>query len=817
MTNHKWFIVAVILIFSAAFYSFAEETVVVGNIVDVETQQPIENANIYYKGTKIGTTSTSEGVFLLRTDNSVKATLIVSAVGYRQQKYQIEPGTQSGLQVEMQPKTTDLADIFVIPGENPALELMRRVREHRAANDFSGNDSLITSLSLTQRLFISHLPARHLSRLLADTIASRIVFSEDSLALMPVYQTERQLQICGNTTQTIGSPVTTAAGASEQDYELLLSSINQRPYNFYRQSVSILSHDFTSPLSTAGNSVYNYYLVDSLNAPKRYIVDFVPKNSYSYCLKGSLEIDSLTYAVMHIKAQIPRQSPVNYLTEFSVEQQFLEDKSLKSEELSATLEMSVKSDTSHLFPSVMLERSIAQKEESKVETSLHGVSSKKSETGNEEVRQAIEATNESLLFRIARMAAYIINTGNIPTGTMIDVGNVVEIMGGSSYEGFHFALPFTTNERLSKYVELSAYLAYGFGDRAYKGKGQVRVKLPTDRRQIIGAYYWDRYGPSDLSELYYRLRENDVFYADQDFAHMVFSGIRRQSNYTLSGTRRRELRIWTENEITDNIETQFQFLTGRMGYGDIMQILAQGPQSEIYQRIPSYRFTTVRAELRLGFHERKVDLFMKRIHVRNHYPVVHFMLEAGTYQTDLMERNRLYARASVLVRQTVSLGICGQLDYAAMAGMVFGRVPYPLLEHFVGNQSYTYDPYRFTLASQMEFAADRFLMTHLHWNMQGLMFNAIPYIQRLHLRELVEMKLAWGSLNYDHQSVVPFPATLGTLKVPYIEAGVGIGNILRIADIYAVFRLTHNSTAGNGSQPANGPFWGIRARFSLGL
>ena len=51
---------------------------------------------------------------------------------------------------------------------------------------------------------------------------------------------------------------------------------------------------------------------------------------------------------------------------------------------------------------------------------------------------------------------------------------------------------------------------------------------------------------------------------------------------------------------------------------------------------------------------------------------------------------------------------------------------------------------------------------------------------------------------------------MSSLRVPYVELGVGIGNILQVANVFAVFRLTHNTPADNAL-----PWWGIRVCFSF--
>ena len=84
----------------------AQETILIGDIVNEQTGEPIAGANIYYQGTHIGTASDEQGSFMLRTDLSRKRTLVISAVGYHTQRYPIEPGTMAGIQVALREKTS---------------------------------------------------------------------------------------------------------------------------------------------------------------------------------------------------------------------------------------------------------------------------------------------------------------------------------------------------------------------------------------------------------------------------------------------------------------------------------------------------------------------------------------------------------------------------------------------------------------------------------------------------------------------------------------------------------------------------------------
>ena len=192
----------------------------------------------------------------------------------------------------------------------------------------------------------------------------------------------------------------------------------------------------------------------------------------------------------------------------------------------------------------------------------------------------------------------------------------------------------------------------------------------------------------------------------------------------------------------------------------------------------------------------------------------------GSYQTLDMPSYRMYGNLQVMLRHDVNLGMGGRLNYLVQAGMIFGKVPYPLLHIFAANPSYTMDLYRFALINTYQYAADRYLSLHANWDGRGVLFNLIPGVRYLRLRELVTLKVAYGHMHNAHMSVLPIPTlptdapssykVLSAPTTPHVEMGVGVGNILRIGEVHAVFRLTdiRNPYA---------PWWGLRFRLSLGL
>lgn len=766
------------------------ETIVVGTVLDERTGQPIPNANVFYKGTDIGCATNGEGLFMVRTELDKKRTLIISAIGYKTQKYQIEPDQYAGIQVLMQEQNTLLQDIVVSPKDNPALGLMQRVREHRTENDISLNPTAHYDWTERKQLYISQIDQRHLRRALWKSLQSGMIMAEDSTYLLPLYQSIGTFSAtAGQFTQSI-PPQTQSLIFTPTDYSMLLGGID-RYLNFYRNTLTIFDKTFVSPLASYGNNHYQYYLYDSLQVAsgKHYIVHIRSKNPFEPSFNGEMTIDSASLSIRHIRLSVPREVTVNYLSSLQIEQTYTADNIVAQEDLSMFFDFAIKADTSRFFPTVLLTRH-SSSVNSRVEANLQPIAADTT---------AMDTLSHLPVIRVASFIAHIINTGNIPTGTWLEIGNIEEILHYTRYEGWHVGLPLTTNERLLKRVEFSAYIGYGFGDKALKGKGQIRALLPAERRNLLGAYYWDHYTYTDVSDLDRLQRGNTIFYGEQDFTHWLLNGIQRNTIPT-TAARQRELKIWTENDITDNIETYFAVKYGRMGYFDFSKPIQDHYIN--YHQMPSFRYTTLQARLRVGFAEQRIDRYMNRFHTRSRYPVLFFNLEGGGFRMDDMEDDDIYARVEMMVQQNVGLGMCGHLDYTLQGGFVFGKVPYPLLKHFTANQTYTFDQYRFTLMNPYQYAANRYLLAHLCWNMEGLLFNRIPGIRYLHLRELIEMKMAWGALDGDYPMKAPF--------VPYIEAGAGIGNILRLGDLYAVFRLTH-------FEDTSTPWWAIRFRIHLGL
>ena len=766
----------------------AQNTTIVGEIYDSQSGEPLPNVSVYIPGTQIGTTTTAEGVFLLRCDLERSARVTVSSIGYKTTHFKIEPGQSAGIDIPLQEKNTQLEDVFVLPGENMALPLLERVRRNNANVNVNANANVNVNVNenanqLTEtKLYLSDIEAKHLKRHLWQSLQAGMIAQSDSTYLLPLY---RQKTVNGvKESQTVMM--------AETDYEILLSGMDET-VNFYKNIIPIYNTSFLSPLAGDGNTFYRYYLVDSVATAqgKTYQVDFKTRNPYYKTFDGQMWIDSASATLVAIEANVPRQVSANYLHQMRIEQHFDSlSHGVSSEYRSMLLDFAIKADSSHFFPTVLIEHR-KRRTVSNVDV-------------NEDVDEGVDSlmakVADSPIMRTARFFAYVIQNAYIPTGTKVEIGNVSEIIHVNNQEQVRLGLPLRTSPTLWKNVCLEAYAAYGIGDHAWKGMGTVHWNMPTLRRNMLRLRYADEYVYSEVSDFDRLMRENAVWSPQMGITTAMIKGLYKGSYTYNSAVRNREIRLDWESDWTDHLETQTRVSIGRMGYGE---------PTRNYNAQPSFRYGKLSAVFRLSWNEKKVDLYCRRVHIYNHLPVLYLGGEIGSVHMDGEEGEHVYGKLNVMLRHHQPLGAGGQLDYMIEAGIILGAVPFPMLNIFDGNQSYAYDPYRFTLMHNYQYAADRYMLMHVDWNGGGCLFNLIPGIRVLRLRELVSFKMAYGGLSGKHNELLAFPdGRLNNLTTPYVEIGVGIGNILRIADLMSVWRLTHRDDPG-------APNWSMRFRFHI--
>ena len=741
-------------------------SIIVGTVFHAESGEPIEGANIYYQGTDIGTASDAQGSFVLHDEMTKPATLVISAIGYKTQRYKIAPGTSAGIEVSMKEKADLLGEVTIFPSNEEVKMLLKKVKDRRGDNDrFLGAPSTVA----TERTYlsISHLPSRFAARHLGD-----------SAAFLPLYWEQKTVMLEAALAKDISEIEQHAAILSETDYSALIHRNGN--LNFYQPNVHLLGHSFISPLAKSSTLYYRYYLADSIvvNGSKQYIIHFRAKNSFDPAFNGTMYIDATSYALCAIEADVPSHTNINGLAALNIKQTLAPDHTLLNEQVHATIDyLTIIRDSARQFPTIELAHELHA-----VQPDTVGQQHASDSIGTSVWMDSI--TNIPIL-KVASFFARVGTTGYIPTGSYVDFGHIAQILQVNEHETVHIGLPLATSPKLMKNIRLEASIGYGIRDRAWKGMGRASFNLPTPRRHILQVEYHDQYVYSEVDEMTHALRENAVGQLGMDFTAYAFEALYANPNHANSAVRQRQGSFRWEADWNNVLETTIYLKAGTQGYGSPLVG---------YNRMPFYTYSTIGALFRLGWQEKRIDGWFRRIHRGSKYPTLFIGFETGAWNEIDDTRFALYGKVDLLLKQNLSLGMAGQLDYAFSAGIRIGMLPPKQHYYFQGNQGYTYDPYRFTLMNNLQYASQRYLTLHLNWNGQGILFNHIPGIRYLHLRELAVFKLAYGD----------------ELTMPYVEIGCGIGNILRVGELYSIWRLTHRNDLTT-------PLWSLRFRIHLSL
>ena len=171
------------------------------------------------------------------------------------------------------------------------------------------------------------------------------------------------------------------------------------------------------------------------------------------------------------------------------------------------------------------------------------------------------------------------------------------------------------------------------------------------------------------------------------------------------------------------------------------------------------------------------------------------------------------------MEKRVFMSQLGYSDMVLEGAYTFGSAPYQLLTVHRANQTYAYQLNSYNLMNFQEFVSDHYATLLVDHHFNGLIFNRIPLLRKLKLRELLSMKVIYGGIRDQNNpdknpDLIKFPTASGTpttfslSKKPYIEGSVGIGNIFKVFRVDLVRRF-------NYKENPNISTWGVRARFKF--
>jgi len=805
----------------------AQSTGAEGFVLDDATGKPLPYVNIYFANTTIGTISDATGRFRIKTMRPVD-TLVFSEVGYRTVKLGMKKGIMFHLVVRMKKNNTTLNEVVIKPGENPAFHIIREVIRNRKKNDpdrlnrFSTETYTNISASLTN-INLSDVKSKMIKQLKKFLPKQK---NTTHLGFIPLYYSEK---LTSNYIDHKNHISESQLILHKENGLGMLKDFQITGYtnslsvvmNFYNNYVGLLGHNFVSPVGGLGRQFYKYYLSDSTRQNGRiiYTIKYVPKNKKDLAFRGKFTVIKGLWAIKHVDASLPQVSNINFLNRFNVsyDYQLLDDSIpfFKSNSIQATFNYNKLPDNnrtmlqldkttvySHIrFGNAALRPSPLEKKKSQIvlqpasDSLLYPYRKITSNMSSAHVLRAIDSINNVRWVKILNKTANMFATGYYNVGRF-DIGPFLNLIQYNKVEGLRLSFGGRTSVMFSPHYSFGMLAGYGFKDHKWKYNAYFSWKFNTPKRTLV------RFWVSRDLQLFgvyghiHLIKENMLSVGEDSFISAVF---KRAQNERRAMFFRAYFNF--EHEWRKGVTTMFKLEYDQIQDNQYVPFIQNGVN------IGQIRNQDITARLRLSWHEKTMDKFLRRYYLGTHYPIVNILGTVGRYEAGIFTGN--YFKVHMTVKHRFMAGI-PMIRYILETGALWGKVPFPLLEIHRGNESYGYSRFRFNLLNNATIASDRYFSLMGEVFMNGLILNRIPLVRSLNLRTVFSFKYLYSSLSNVHALVVKYPWDMHLPGNQYLEVGVGLDNIFRFLRVDYVYRLIPKRFPPM-------PKWGIRFKIDVDL
>lgn len=851
---YKKLILLFLLVFAAS-QSFAQ---LKGVITDSITHEPLMYISVYYEGKGVGGVSNANGEYQIETRKNWNE-VTFSSIGYRTKVIKLTPG-QKVLNVQMVPDDVMLTEVVVKPKKekyskknNPAVDFMRKVIEHKKAQKLEVNDYYQYDQYEKMKMSLNDITPEKLEK----GIYKKYSFLKDQIE---VSETTNSLilpiSIQETSSQTVfrkspESKKTIIKGMNSNGINEffstgdMLGTVLQDVFtnvNIYDDEIRLLQRRFTSPIAKEGLNFYKYYLMDTLTVDRDTCVHltFVPQNSQDFGFTGHLYVlkDS-TYAVKKCVMNLPKKTGVNFVNQLDIVQQYeqlpngnwvlMDDdmlvdlslvKSMGGLQVQRTTKYSnykfdpIEQRLFRLKGSVIKEADMLSKSD-EYWAEVRQVPLTKTDSSMDVFMNRIEQIPgfKYIIFGAKALIENFVETTGPKKPSKVDIGPINTMISNNYVDGLRLRLSAMTTANLNPHWFLSGYGAYGFKDHRWKYSGTLTysfnkrdyVVWEFPKHFISATYSYDVMSPMDK-----------FLFTDKDNVFVSFKTTTvDQMSYMRDVAINYELETPTGFGVKSMLRHRNDEPTGNLKYWANNSSADKMP---LPNEKPIHDITTAEASVTLRYApgEAFVNSKQRRIPVSLDAPIFTLTHTAGFKGVLGGEYNFNRTEASIWKRVWLPSS-WGKVDISLKGGAEWNTVPFPLLILPEANLSYITQRETFCLINNMEFLNDRFASLSLSYDMNGKLFNRIPLLKKLKWREMIRFRTLWGTLTdknnpfkNNNPDLFLFPMRDGQYtshvmdpKIPYMEASVGVYNIFKLLHVEYVHRLTYRDNPGINK-------WGIR-------
>lgn len=819
--------------------AYSQNTTIKGSIIDAKTGEKMPYVNITTNSRSssfLGTISDDKGVYSLTSPQHFD-TIIFQFVGYKTVKKKVKQHTTQIINVELKQEAVTLQEANVVAKKekyhrknNPAVELMMKVQDKKDFNNITDNDyyqyrkhEKIELSLLDVNDSLKNKPAYKRFGFLFDNIQ---VSELNGRKYLPVYFMEklyenhyRKAPECNKTMLVAQKDIEISKFIEPQTMDFMMKDIFGE-INIYDNSIRVLSNDVVSPLAPFATRFYQFFLTDTVKYKEDscIVLSFNPANLQDIGFSGKIWVSKDTnYAVRKIYMTFPKKVNINFVKDFAAYQEFdyingklclTEDKILADcsmygakmhgKKVSAYAGYEFNKPLSNDFynnnditemVSGYNKRTNTYWEENRIEPL----------TESEKKTYNITTSLNSLTtYKILMNTLMAFVSGYVEMGK-IDYGPLENTVSWNNVEGVRLRVGGKTNVKFNKHLFLNGFVAYGTKDERWKYQTEIMYSF-ADKLY----HQWEF--PMNLLTIGY---EKNTDIPGQKLEMGTYDRFFLSFN-------RGNLDMMTMNR---KIYAEYQYETmSQIGFKVRVEHLQEEPLANltfkswdgnhIYNPLTA---ATINLELRYAKNEQFFQTQKYRLTMNSTSPI--FTVDY-TYCPKILSSDFEFQKIKASLYKRWFVLSFGYADINLEGGKVFGKTAYPLLFVHQANQNWAYQDEAFNLMNYFEFVSDYYAQAVFNYNFNGYIFNRIPLIKKLKLREVFAVKAIWGGVSKDNLPSKDNPNLMAFIenktyhleKDPYLEANVGIDNIFKVLRVDYVRRFTY-------LDHPNIAKWGIRVRF----
>jgi Family of unknown function (DUF5686)/CarboxypepD_reg-like domain len=809
----------------------------VSGIVYDDTNQTLPFANIYFKGNKTGVASDENGKFIIESKNDFTA-IVIKYSGFKDLEISLTTSITENLKIKML-NEQELKEVVVVgkpkkhltKKENPAYKILQGIWKNKRKNGLLLAKRYQYTRYTTVSQGLSNLDSAFLKKILTKEFDSVIKIAQQDKKqknfIIPVYLKETNEKIYGDNIlkkERIDVEGERNTGVVQTGFVMDRMSNLMQTVDIYKDDIEILNKSFVSPISNRGYGQYEYLLRDSIfeDDKKFYEILYFPRNSQDLLFEGRFKVDSKTFAITDILLKNNRKMNLNFVRSLSIEKSFTQENDsiylplrdyyegdftliskddnekglyVKKNILYSAYDFDTPKEPTFYDLQVQQTRT---KQFEKAEEYWQSLNNR--EAGLNNTRKVITEIGSNKRVRRVSNAITILTTGYFGVMKNIQFGSIWQVISNNNIEGVRLRGGFRTFKTVNDLFRSKVYVAYGTKDKKIKYGFEAKYLFNHEPRMTIGAsFVQDNLQLSGIGLLESELAPNAV-------GTNVL--IARGENFSLTKTQKQVLSY--------NVAFSNFF---RIGVEGIHNDMSSGNQDlfSIGYQLPGESLKTTLTDFSTSLtmvYTPKRDVFgfgVEQASGVNLFPTLTLKYTKGF--KNVLGGDFNYNKLQFNIKKPIRISNFGILRFSLDAAKVFENVPLSLLTPVVANQAYSIQSGAFSLIDFYDFTTDQYIAAHFEHHFNGYIFNRIPLIKKLKLREVAFYRAVLGDISNDNVAINRSSINYNAPSTkPFSEFGFGFENIgignFRPIRIDFVWRTQFKNI--NGLVP---PTFGVRFGF----